>query len=679
VLTALRAAAIIIIATGLNDVVAGALPQYEPLYLYLAAIATVVFLDGVLVGIVAAALSILFYWLLFDRALPVLPAGEALAVLVLSGLVRSFARSRRPPPPMGIFASASQPLLAPPVPAVDNTEVLTAIDTLRNEFREIVSARVQATEDVVRLDNALTAARGEADRARAETDRARLDVQEARREADALRARIREIETTLAEREIAIASRDARIADRDAALLGRDAALAERATLLAAREAVLADRSSALAEKDRVVAELHRHLDAAQLERARLETAVEASRDEAASLAGRVTELELALSSAKSEADEERRRRAGALASQNEELEGLRRVMETERARAIALSGEVNALRTRQSELTDALEAERGRTASERETRERLGREATEREDDNIRLRARIDELEQGLAEGAASTASTETRVEELQRALDAAASERVLLESEFAAELAAETQRADEAVAECNKLKSDFDERLQTIVSHLAADHETDLGKAVEEREEARAEARGAALKLSVIQRKIDEERGAISVKLRDADERHRRALEESQRLLAETRSASHREIEALRARIAMLEASAGPRPRVLVAHPDAELRKDAGAVLERAGYDVVRAADGLEALRIAMAQQPDVVIADVTMPKMDGRELCQLLKSQEKTSRIRVVLLTRAGDSPPKGEFPPDSVLFKPVPLETLKATLAGLVERV
>jgi CheY-like chemotaxis protein len=59
-----------------------------------------------------------------------------------------------------------------------------------------------------------------------------------------------------------------------------------------------------------------------------------------------------------------------------------------------------------------------------------------------------------------------------------------------------------------------------------------------------------------------------------------------------------------------------------------------------------------------------------------MDGRELCQLLKSQEKTAKIRFVLLMRAGDDPPRGEFTPDEVLRKPVPVETLRATLAGLL---
>jgi CheY-like chemotaxis protein len=79
---------------------------------------------------------------------------------------------------------------------------------------------------------------------------------------------------------------------------------------------------------------------------------------------------------------------------------------------------------------------------------------------------------------------------------------------------------------------------------------------------------------------------------------------------------------------------------------------------------------------LRVAIARQPEIVIAESSMPKMDGRELCQLLKSQEKTAHIRFVLLMRGSDKAPHGELIPDEVLRKPVPVETLKSTLASLL---
>ncbi|HKR64221.1 MAG TPA: hypothetical protein VJZ00_10870, partial [Thermoanaerobaculia bacterium] len=159
VLTALRAAAIVIIATGLNDVFAGALPRYEPLYAYLASIAVVVWLDGVLLGALTAAVAIGFYALLFmPRGVTPTPFLAGFGTVVVVGALRALVRSRRREPVPEIFARPS-PVLLPPAAAVvaDNTEVLTAIDTLRAELRGAVSdlARLHSAE------SALSAARAE--------------------------------------------------------------------------------------------------------------------------------------------------------------------------------------------------------------------------------------------------------------------------------------------------------------------------------------------------------------------------------------------------------------------------------------------------------------------------------------------------------------------------------------
>jgi signal transduction histidine kinase/DNA-binding response OmpR family regulator/streptogramin lyase len=57
---------------------------------------------------------------------------------------------------------------------------------------------------------------------------------------------------------------------------------------------------------------------------------------------------------------------------------------------------------------------------------------------------------------------------------------------------------------------------------------------------------------------------------------------------------------------------------------------------------FDVLLAKDGVEAWEIVQKQMPDLVISDVMMPKMDGFELCKLLKSTYETSHIPVILLT-------------------------------------
>ncbi len=62
----------------------------------------------------------------------------------------------------------------------------------------------------------------------------------------------------------------------------------------------------------------------------------------------------------------------------------------------------------------------------------------------------------------------------------------------------------------------------------------------------------------------------------------------------------------------------------------------------LDAEGYTVLQAADGDEALRLAVAQHPDLIILDVMMPRLDGYETCRRLKEDAATKDIPVVMLT-------------------------------------
>jgi len=97
--------------------------------------------------------------------------------------------------------------------------------------------------------------------------------------------------------------------------------------------------------------------------------------------------------------------------------------------------------------------------------------------------------------------------------------------------------------------------------------------------------------------------------------------------------------------------------------------------------GFDVQTAADGLEGLRVTMASRPDIVIADTSMPKMGGRELCQLIKSNQETAGVKVILMTGVytNEMPIEaaaGEFEADELLRKPVKPEVLEAALTNLL---
>ena len=89
------------------------------------------------------------------------------------------------------------------------------------------------------------------------------------------------------------------------------------------------------------------------------------------------------------------------------------------------------------------------------------------------------------------------------------------------------------------------------------------------------------------------------------------------------------------------------GGEPLVLIADDDADIRMLVGLRLERAGCNVLRAADGEEALRLAETQTPDICVLDVTMPKIDGLGVTRALRDQADTRSVPVLLLSaKAGD---------------------------------
>ncbi len=61
--------------------------------------------------------------------------------------------------------------------------------------------------------------------------------------------------------------------------------------------------------------------------------------------------------------------------------------------------------------------------------------------------------------------------------------------------------------------------------------------------------------------------------------------------------------------------------------------------------GYEVITALDGEQALEKARAEKPDLIVLDIMMPKLDGYETCKMLKAEEGTKDIPVILLSAKG----------------------------------
>lgn len=94
---------------------------------------------------------------------------------------------------------------------------------------------------------------------------------------------------------------------------------------------------------------------------------------------------------------------------------------------------------------------------------------------------------------------------------------------------------------------------------------------------------------------------------------------------------------------------------------------------------YQIIEAENGRIGLKLALETTPDLVISDIMMPEMDGTEFCKLLKTNEKTSHIPVVMLTalaEQGDRIKGLELGADDYLVKPFDAKELTVRVANLV---
>lgn len=84
--------------------------------------------------------------------------------------------------------------------------------------------------------------------------------------------------------------------------------------------------------------------------------------------------------------------------------------------------------------------------------------------------------------------------------------------------------------------------------------------------------------------------------------------------------------------------------RRPILIVDDYAGARYLRSRILNDAGYEVVEAASGEEALRIAAAVRPSLVLLDVNLPDISGTDVCRRLKSDPATARIPVIQITGA-----------------------------------
>ncbi len=80
----------------------------------------------------------------------------------------------------------------------------------------------------------------------------------------------------------------------------------------------------------------------------------------------------------------------------------------------------------------------------------------------------------------------------------------------------------------------------------------------------------------------------------------------------------------------------------KILIVDDEEDLRVVLTFRLESAGFEVITAHNGMEALKVAKKESPDLVLLDVMMPFIDGYEVCEILKSGQDTEKIPIIILT-------------------------------------
>jgi DNA-binding response OmpR family regulator len=117
----------------------------------------------------------------------------------------------------------------------------------------------------------------------------------------------------------------------------------------------------------------------------------------------------------------------------------------------------------------------------------------------------------------------------------------------------------------------------------------------------------------------------------------------------------------------------------RILLVDDDWETLRLVGTVLEKEGYEIVATRSGSEAVEMAEAQQPSLILLDIGMPDADGTQVCRDLRASPVAVDIPVIMFTaRDGQRTEAFAAGADDFVTKPVAREELLARVGNMLKR-
>lgn len=117
-----------------------------------------------------------------------------------------------------------------------------------------------------------------------------------------------------------------------------------------------------------------------------------------------------------------------------------------------------------------------------------------------------------------------------------------------------------------------------------------------------------------------------------------------------------------------------------VLIADDNRQIRMLVSASLRSGGYELLEAEDGETTLRTALDRHPDLILLDVTMPKLDGFEVLHFLRAKAETADTKVIMLTTAAmpaDIQTGAQMGVSGYIIKPFQPADLRAAVEKVLE--
>ncbi|OGO17592.1 MAG: hypothetical protein A2Z15_08485 [Chloroflexi bacterium RBG_16_50_11] len=117
----------------------------------------------------------------------------------------------------------------------------------------------------------------------------------------------------------------------------------------------------------------------------------------------------------------------------------------------------------------------------------------------------------------------------------------------------------------------------------------------------------------------------------------------------------------------------------KILIVEDDPSFSRAINYIVQKEGYDVITASNGMTGLRMAKEEKPDLLILDVMLPGLDGFEICNRLRQDPQTAKLPIIMLSAKGQEADKAtglKVGANEYLTKPIDRTLLLEKITSLL---